>query len=136
MGDANGKGKDMVTREEYEILVNLVVEDLAEKGYDFSDVDITVSNRRTTRRLGTTWAHENRIILYHQVPGNTLDLAEDNIRHELAHILAWVRNPMDPVHHGLEWKAACLDLGANPKTINDHDGVVKYLSAANVRAWA
>jgi predicted SprT family Zn-dependent metalloprotease len=51
------------------------------------------------------------------------ELIEDTIRHEIAHAICLAVHGRDAKGHGSEWKAICVQVGANPIRCYDGDAV-------------
>lgn len=62
---------------------------------DLSEVEVEISDQVHPRRLGTCWAHEQRMVIYR---GASIAVDLDTLLHEYAHA-ATIGN-----HHGADWQ--------------------------------
>lgn len=119
----------MIDTVEANAILELVLEDLHDKGHDFTWVDIRIHNRRTRRRRGTMIAWPDgtidKVILYPRHPNTTLDSFENTVRHELAHVADTLENPRATAH-GPSWREWCGKLGAMPKATASGDEIKQY----------
>lgn len=88
-------------------------------GVDTSGIKISIS-RRMTRQLGcftvkkTGFREELSIKIAERILSDEA-LFLDVIRHEYAHALVHIRHPRRKHNHDGVWKAACLEVGCEPK---------------------
>lgn len=93
---------------------------------DTSGVDVSISNRMT-RQLGCFTFKRNLLEekLAIKISDKILDdeiVFLDVIRHEYAHAIVHIRHPHRKHTHDDVWKAACLEVGCEPKATRRIDG--------------